>query len=891
MLLKRALVILVSLFCMVRASALSQNLGMEMQKQEAVEGKWKALKGGMGEKQVVLLLGRPKMIWRSTSTCYYYYDEIPAVHVSAVSKRKSVTLTPSTIGAGADASQMNLPKGCVEFYYGPAEPAKSLQTYSPPARLSDGGEVLIRGRVSGGWADYFHKDVLSPNTDMYRVKKARLPDLVNMRLGTTPSTDYWDELTGFEDKREWQDPKRWKRLPNSVTPALGRAGATFPSFTERTISQLFGEPHTKTNSPRKMVWQYGDIDAFGEITFVTDATGKNVLSEWTEPYWPDVQTSLSNPHGTEPSLPKPSEDGNKSIEEKAEPPSTLWTSKDSWLRITKGMASKQVESILGNPDYVQTFCRVGSNPYQPVRNQLFYCYGLPPGHLGDVTRFPLEIPILGNGIVVFDQVQRNRYTVSSWKEPKYDDIVALTGFTKRTVSAKRGREKWEQPELWQKLRPNLPAKMVEQLLGRPQYRQEGSSEMWRYGDVEDCGILQFAGGDAGREPVLRVWSEPYWLSVEHEVYGQSQYKVVAGRTPAPDPLQANRTGTEVSNKSPVGHFKIRQLTDNDDDDILPAISDSTIVWQGCPKQASSILMYDGQTRQISTGNDNWRPKISGETIVWSRSSALIQYRGGRMVPLSKSTPLSYDVAGNAVIWQEQVRPGVYGVFYYDGGQTRKMFDALFACLPAVSAGGLAWVDRNQYMLYISKDGEIVNTRIRTATFFLRMSDATVALLCIDDRDKAILKYIRGWKQISGKTTPLLEDVPESQSFQASIYANTSREGLISDTLLDKYGPAIAGNRITWIDTDGNIRLFDGGHVATLQRGQNRVSYPQVNDAFVVWQEHDGNDYEIFAYDGTVIRQVSDNEYDDLFPQISGTNIVWQGWDGSDYEIFVCDLSS
>ena len=61
MLLKRALVILVSLFCMVRASALSQNLGMEMQKQEAVEGKWKALKGGMGEKQVVLLLGRPKI--------------------------------------------------------------------------------------------------------------------------------------------------------------------------------------------------------------------------------------------------------------------------------------------------------------------------------------------------------------------------------------------------------------------------------------------------------------------------------------------------------------------------------------------------------------------------------------------------------------------------------------------------------------------------------------------------------------------------------------------------------------------------------------------------------------------------------------------------------------
>jgi len=459
----------------------------------------------------------------------------------------------------------------------------------------------------------------------------------------------------------------------------------------------------------------------------------------------------------------------------------------------------------------------------------------------------------------------------------------LTGFTKRNISAKRGREKWEQPESWQKLRPNLPARMVEQLLGQPHCQTERGE--WRYGGVENCGVLKFKGN------ALWLWSEPYWPSVEYEIRGQSQYAVVPNEVSAKDPVQANRVGTDVSNKNPVGHFKVRQLTDNDYDDLLPAVSGTTIVWQGSPKQGSSIFMYDGQTRQISTGSDNWKPKVSGETIVWSRPSGLIQYRGGRMIPLSKSAPLSYDVGGNTIIWQEQVRPGFYGVFYYDGGQNRKMFESLFACLPAVSSAGLAWVDRNGDVLYMLKDGEIINARVGTSTFFLRMSDANVALLCIGSRGKAILKYISGWKQVSGKTTPLLANVPESESIQSSVYANTSREDLIEDVLLDKYGPAIAGNRIAWIDTDGNVRLFDGGQVAALTHGRNRNSCPQVSDAFVVWQGHDGNDYEIFAYDGTAVRQVSNSDYHDLFPQISGTNVVWQAWDGSDYEIFVCDLSS
>ena len=62
--------------------------------------------------------------------------------------------------------------------------------------------------------------------------------------------------------------------------------------------------------------------------------------------------------------------------------------------------------------------------------------------------------------------------------------------------------------------------------------------------------------------------------------------------------------------------------------------------------------------------------------------------------------------------------------------------------------------------------------------------------------------------------------------------------------------------------------------------------PQISGDKVVWQGHDGNDFEIFYFDGTTTHQLTDNSYDDMYAQISGNNIVWQGWDGDDEEIFM-----
>jgi len=66
--------------------------------------------------------------------------------------------------------------------------------------------------------------------------------------------------------------------------------------------------------------------------------------------------------------------------------------------------------------------------------------------------------------------------------------------------------------------------------------------------------------------------------------------------------------------------------------------------------------------------------------------------------------------------------------------------------------------------------------------------------------------------------------------------------------------------------------------------------PQIYGSNIVWAGHDGNDYEIFFYNGNTITQLTDNNYDEYCPQIHGSNIVWKTYDGNDEaeEIFFYD---
>ena len=67
--------------------------------------------------------------------------------------------------------------------------------------------------------------------------------------------------------------------------------------------------------------------------------------------------------------------------------------------------------------------------------------------------------------------------------------------------------------------------------------------------------------------------------------------------------------------------------------------------------------------------------------------------------------------------------------------------------------------------------------------------------------------------------------------------------------------------------------------------------PRIDGGYVVWQGHDGHDFEIYLYDGTGVTRVTDNESSDTSSMINGGSVVWYGYDEQDNEIYLYDITS
>ena len=99
--------------------------------------------------------------------------------------------------------------------------------------------------------------------------------------------------------------------------------------------------------------------------------------------------------------------------------------------------------------------------------------------------------------------------------------------------------------------------------------------------------------------------------------------------------------------------------------------------------------------------------------------------------------------------------------------------------------------------------------------------------------------------------------------------------------------------MVWSGDDGNdseIYLYDGSRTIQITDNDTDDYSPQVSGNNVVWSGDEGNDVEIYLYNGSQTIQLTDNDNDDGRPQISGNNVVWDGFDGNDYEIYLYDGS-
>jgi len=83
------------------------------------------------------------------------------------------------------------------------------------------------------------------------------------------------------------------------------------------------------------------------------------------------------------------------------------------------------------------------------------------------------------------------------------------------------------------------------------------------------------------------------------------------------------------------------------------------------------------------------------------------------------------------------------------------------------------------------------------------------------------------------------------------------------------------------------RALAGFKVVQITHNQDLDFSPRICGPEVVWEHHDGHDWEIFHYaaDTGGTTQVTDNDRNDREPRVEAGQVVWFGDDGADFEIY------
>ena len=116
-------------------------------------------------------------------------------------------------------------------------------------------------------------------------------------------------------------------------------------------------------------------------------------------------------------------------------------------------------------------------------------------------------------------------------------------------------------------------------------------------------------------------------------------------------------------------------------------------------------------------------------------------------------------------------------------------------------------------------------------------------------------------------------------------------------------PSVYGASVVWQSsstsaptasiTDFDVMLYDGSSTTNLTSSQSTTNHTNaaIFGSNVIWQGWDGNDWEIFLYNGSTISRLTNNSVDEVNAVISGNYIAWEGFDGNDTEIFRYSISS
>ncbi len=296
---------------------------------------------------------------------------------------------------------------------------------------------------------------------------------------------------------------------------------------------------------------------------------------------------------------------------------------------------------------------------------------------------------------------------------------------------------------------------------------------------------------------------------------------------------------------------------------------NTFVWEKQVGTYYDIFYWNGSSEVRITNNDelDQAPRTSNGNVLWANYSnnkwGLNYWNGTSTTNITTGfqTVSSdyYNLSGNNAVFVGQ-RPGdtYSNVYKYDGSNlTRITSDQYNVYQCAVDGNNIAWYGNNRVYFY---DGNSA-TQVHQSSF-------------------------SGNLLISGNNIAWTDKA--STYGQSHVYLwNGTSVSVVSSGVMYAYvrDLRLFGDKIGWTGfetsskTDYEIYFYDGTTAKQLTNDSLLEYMGGINEYYAIWygpkSGTSASSYEIFAYDGTKVINITDNSFMDAYPIVDGMNVLWQ----------------
>ena len=289
--------------------------------------------------------------------------------------------------------------------------------------------------------------------------------------------------------------------------------------------------------------------------------------------------------------------------------------------------------------------------------------------------------------------------------------------------------------------------------------------------------------------------------------------------------------------------------------------------------------------QLTTNGTSKTPDISGNNIVWvNNNSDVILFDGttSTVLPdLGLSSITSPQISADGILWKGYISG--WQIFSYNGTSTTQLTNEPYIYDQKLSGNRVAWRSAPEY----SPGGALYEVFV-----YDYITQTTVPLTSNNTGEYSV--DISGsnvvWRGGGGNNIFLHDGVSTTQLTSNGV------------------SPHVSGNQVVWRAYSGGqlseIYLYDGSTTSQLVDSNNSVWLHGFFDGNVVWSEWDGNDWELFRFDGTNTSQITNNDFNDVLTPSStatsssvnssaavdgsGDNLVWSSYVGDSWEVFFFD---